>query len=67
MLVLSIWVQVDDSVENKVPHNYWETFPVDLPLWGEGVLTGEVSRVPINQPWLEGEGRVTEQEGQEEV
>ena len=31
-LILSIWVEVEDSVEDKEPHDYWETLPVDLPL-----------------------------------
>ena len=50
-LILSICVEVVDGMEVKVPHDYWQTLLVD----------------PINQPWLEGLGRVTEQEGQEEV
>ena len=25
MLILSIWVEVEDGVEDKAPHNYWET------------------------------------------
>ena len=66
MLILSIWVEVD-GIEDKVPYNYQKIPPVDLPLEGEGVQIMEVSRVPINQPWLEDQGGVTKQEGQEEV
>ena len=47
-LILSIWIEVEDSIEEKVPHNYQETLPVDLPLQEEGVLIGEWSEVPIN-------------------
>ena len=67
MLVLSVWVGVEDGVEDRVPHNYWETLLVDLPLQGEGVQIGEVSRVPISWPWLGGLGRATEQEGWEDI
>ena len=63
MLVLSMWVEVEDGIEDRVPHDYWETLPVDLPLQEEGVQSREVNRVPISQPWLEGLGRVTKQEG----
>ena len=48
-------------------HNYQETLPVDPPLQEEAVQIGEVNRVPINQPWLEGLGRAAEQEEPEEV
>ena len=67
MLALSVWVEVEDSVENKVPNDYQETLLEDLPLQEEGVQIREVSRVPISQPWLEGPERVTKQEGQEGV
>ena len=50
MLVLNIWVEVEDGVEYKVPHDYEETLPVDLPLQEEGVQIGEVNRIPISQP-----------------
>ena len=32
MLVLSISVEVEDGLEDKVAHDYWETLPLDLPL-----------------------------------
>ena len=67
MLILNMWVEVEDSVEDRVAHDYQETLLVDLPLQGEGVLIKEVIRVPISQPWWEGLEKVTEQEGQEEV
>ena len=35
MLVLSVWVEVEDGIEEKVPCHYHKTSPVDLPLWGE--------------------------------
>ena len=54
MLVINVWVEVEDSIEDKVPHNYQETLLVGLPLQGEGVLIREVSGVPISQPWWEG-------------
>ena len=46
MLILNMWVEVEDHIEEKAPHNYWETFPVDPPLQGEGVLIEAVIRVP---------------------
>ena len=33
-LTLNVWVEVEDSVEHKVLHDYQETLPVDLPLQG---------------------------------
>ena len=44
-----------------------KTLLVDLPLQEEGVKIREANGVPISQPWWEGLGRATEQEGQEEV
>ena len=41
MLILSIWVEVEDGIEDKVPHSYWETLPVVLPLQEEGVQIGK--------------------------
>ena len=32
MLVLNMWVEVEDGIEDKVPHNCCETHPVDLPI-----------------------------------
>ena len=58
MLILNVWIEVED----KVPHDYWETLPVDLPLQGEGVLMKEAIRVPISQPWQGGLDKVTKQE-----
>ena len=55
-LILSIWVEVEDGMEDKVPHDYEETLLVDPPLQEEGVQIGEVSGVPIRWPWLEGLG-----------
>ena len=46
MLILSVWVEVEDSIEDKVPHDYWETLPVDLPLQEEGVQIGEQMEFP---------------------
>ena len=40
MLILTMWVEVEDGVEDKAPHNYQETPLVDLPLQGDGVLIG---------------------------
>ena len=34
-LILNVWIEVEDGVEDKVPHNYWETLLVDLPFQGE--------------------------------
>ena len=34
MLVLSMWVELEDGVEDKAPNNYQVTLPVDLPLQG---------------------------------
>ena len=42
MLVLNVWAEVEDSVEDKASHNYQETFWVDLPLQGEGVQIRDV-------------------------
>ena len=67
MLVLSIWVEAEDCIEDKAPHDYQETLPVDVPLSGEWVLIDEVIRLPISHLWLEGLEKVTEQGGQEEV
>ena len=50
MLILNEWVEVENSKEDKVPHNYQETRPVDLPLQREGVPIGEANGVPISQP-----------------
>ena len=36
-LVLSIWLEEDVGIEDKVPHSYWETLLVDLPLQEEEV------------------------------
>ena len=47
MLILSIWVEVEDGIEDKTPHDYLETLPVDLSLQEEGFQIGEVSRVSI--------------------
>ena len=66
-LVLSIWLGVENSVEGKAPHDYWETLLADPPLQEEGVLIGKMSKVPTNQPWLEDLGGVTEQKEPEEV
>ena len=66
MLVLNIWVEVEDVVEDKVPHNYQETSSGSLSSGG-GVQIGEASGVPINWPWLEGPERANMQEEQEEV
>ena len=35
MLILKMWVEVEDGVEDKAPHHYWKIFLVDLPHWGE--------------------------------
>ena len=43
MLVLNVWVEAEDGVEDKAPHDSWETLLVDLPLQGEGI--------PISWPW----------------
>ena len=67
MLILSFWVEVEDGVEDNVPHNYCKTLLADLPLQEEEVQIKEASTVSINQPWLEGLEGVTMQEGQEEV
>ena len=67
MLILNVWVEVEDGIEDNVPNDYWETLPVDFPLQGQGVPIKKVNRVPISQPWWGGLGRVTEQEGQKEV
>ena len=32
MLILNVWVEVEDGVEDKVPHDYQETLLVDLSL-----------------------------------
>ena len=37
MLILNMWVEVKEGIEDKMPHDYWETPPVDLPLQEEGV------------------------------
>ena len=67
MVILSSWVEVEDGVEDEVPHNYQETLPVDLPLQEEGVQIMEANRVHICQHWWGGPVRATEQEEQEEV
>ena len=64
---LNVWLEVEDDIEDKVPHDYQETLLLDLPLQGEGVLIGEVNGDPISWPWWGGLERVTKQEGQEEV
>ena len=48
MLILSIWVEAEDSIEYKMPHDYQETLQVSLPLQEEGVQIREVSGVPIS-------------------
>ena len=50
MLVLSIWVEVEDGIEDKVSHDYQETLSVDLPFQGEGGLIEEAIGDPISQP-----------------
>ena len=35
MLILNMQVEVEDGVEDMVPHNCWGTLLVDLPLQGE--------------------------------
>ena len=46
MLILSMWVEVEDGVEDKAHHDYLEILQVDLTLLGEEVLIEEVIRVP---------------------
>ena len=48
MLILNVWVEVEDGVEDMVPHDYWETLPIDLPLQAEGVPIEEAHGVPIS-------------------
>ena len=48
MLILSIWIEVEDGVEDKAPHDYQETPLVDLPLQGERVPIEEAIGVPIS-------------------
>ena len=50
MLIFNMWVEVEDSVEDKAPYNYQETLPVSIPLQGKGVLIEEVIGVLISQP-----------------
>ena len=40
MVILNVWVEVEDGVEDKAPCNYQETPLMDLPLQGEGVTIG---------------------------
>ena len=47
-LILIMWVEVEDGIEDKVPNNYRETLLVDLPLQGEGFPIREVNGVPIS-------------------
>ena len=49
MLLPNMWVVVEDYIEDKVPHNYQETFLVDLPPQEKWVQTGEANRIPISQ------------------
>ena len=37
ILILSMWVEVEVGVEDKVPHDYQETLLVGLPLLEKGV------------------------------
>ena len=48
VLILNESVEVENSKEDKVPHNYQETLPVDIPLQREGVSIGEANGVPIS-------------------
>ena len=50
MFILNVWVEEEEGIEDKAPHDYQETFLVDLPLQGEGVPIREANRVPIRQP-----------------
>ena len=54
MLIFNMWVEVEDGVKGKVPHDYQEMHPVDLPLQEEGVLIKEATGVPFSQPWWGG-------------
>ena len=50
MLVLSVWVEVEDGMEDKEPHNYQETLLAYLPLQeGEFRLGKWAEFPPIDQ------------------
>ena len=46
-LILNVWVEVKDGIEDKAHHNYQGTFLVDIPLQG-GVPMRKENRVPIS-------------------
>ena len=48
-VVLNMWVEVEDGVEDRVAHDYQETLLVDV-LHQGGVPVEEAIRVPISQP-----------------
>ena len=50
MLIFSVWLEVEDGIEDKVPHGNQETLPVGLSLQEEGVQIREVYGVLISQP-----------------
>ena len=56
MLILSMWVEVEDVIEDKAPQDCWYMLLVDLLLQGEGVPIEEVIRVTISWLWWEGLG-----------
>ena len=50
-LILSILVEVVDSTDNKVDHDFLETPLVVHPLLGVGVLIEEVIKDLCSKPW----------------
>ena len=46
MLILNVQVEVEDDIENKVPHDYQGTLLMDLPLQGREFQTGKQTEFP---------------------
>ena len=46
ILILILWVEVENGIVEKVPHNYGETLLVDLPLQREGVQSRKQLKFP---------------------
>ena len=50
ILILNVWVEVENGIEDKALHDYQETLLVDLPFQREGVPIKEAIRAHISQP-----------------